>query len=129
MYYSLTFGNYIAFDTKKNTWTHWHLIPDSPPVIPTPEPQLNIVTIPGRADGGLDLSRVPFGQLQYSRMSGNWNFILGEDYNRQRDDILESMRRFLHGKEMDLELETEPATLYRGIFLVGTPRIVISPES
>ena len=117
MYYSLTFGS------QKNTWTNWHLIPDSPPVIPTPEPQMNIVSIPGRTDGGLDLSLVPFGRLQYGRMTGNWNFILGEDYIKQRDTILADMRTYLNGKSMAVELETEPATLYRGIFVVGTPRI------
>ena len=45
MYYSLTF---IIGGIKKNTWADWRLIPDTPPSIPPPEPNLNYVDIPTR---------------------------------------------------------------------------------
>ena len=46
MGYSLTF---VGDDNQsRNTYTDWNLIPESPPVVPTPSPKTNYVDIPGR---------------------------------------------------------------------------------
>ena len=76
MYYSLTFGK------EKNTWADWGLIASSPPQIPPPEPNKNLVNIPGRHAGPIDLSLVPFGVMTYARVTGSWTFIREEEDRR-----------------------------------------------
>ena len=125
MYYSLTFcKNPSRNDSPRvNTWDDWRLIPDSPPIIPTPEPKLNLVEIPGLAEGALDLTRVPFGVPQYNRMSGNWNFILGEEYIKTRVQRIEILRQYFKAETTYVKLEDQPQYWYKGIFILGTPKI------
>lgn len=115
MYYSLTFGG------VKNTWADWHLIPESPPMLPTPEPVTNLVDIPGRTKGPIDLSTVAFGKITYQRISGTWNFYRDVDSQTTRMELYETLRKWLHGRQTTVTFEEDPTHYFKGRFLVGQP--------
>lgn len=116
MYFSITFGEEPE---TKNTWEDWKLIPATPPMIEAPEPNLNMVEIPGRTAGPIDLSKYPFGKITYQRISGSWNFLTEPEGHDQRVALYESIRRWLHGRTTRIILEEDPEHYYRGIFMVS----------
>lgn len=116
MYYSLTFGG------ERNTWTDWHLIPSTPPMIAPPEPVTNLVEIPGRRLGPLDLSLFPFNRMSYSRISGSWDFLRDTESVNMRKEMYEAIRGYLHGKYTTVSLEEDPGHYFRGRFMVGVPK-------
>ena len=116
MYYSLTFAK-----GEKNTWADWGLIATSPPMIQAPQPNSNMVNIPGRRQGPIDLSKIPFGVLTYPRISGNWEFIAIEDDNRTRFDLYEEIRKWLHGRTTEVQTEDDPFHYFKGVFILGDP--------
>lgn len=123
MYYSLTFGG------EKNTWDNWHLIPSTPPMIPPPEPTTNLVEIPGRRLGPLDLSLFPFNRIIYKRITGSWDFYRDTTHRTMRVEMYEEIRRYLHGKTMTVSLEEDPTHYFKGRFIVGTPSNSRGPTS
>lgn len=117
MYYSLTFAN-----GERNTWEDWKLIAMEPPIIEPPAPNTNLVNIPGRLEGPLDLSTLPFGYLTYGRMSGTWNFIGEEFDSHTRVRTSEDIRKWLHGRETTVMLEDDKFHYYKGRFSVSAPK-------
>lgn len=115
MYYSLTFGK------EKNTWADWRLIASSPPQIAPPKPNQNFVDIPGRHQGPLDLSRVPFGVLTYPRITGSWRFVRTEEDRRTRAEVYEEIRKWLHGRTTTVMTEDDPDHYYQGVFTIDEP--------
>lgn len=116
MYFSITFGEEPE---TKNTWEDWKLIPATPPMIEAPEPNLNMVEIPGRTAGPIDLSKYPFGKITYQRIIGSWSFLTEPESHAQRVTLYESIRRWLHGRTTRIILEEDPEHYYRGIFTVS----------
>ena len=121
MYFSLTFG-----DTK-NTWTDWGLIPSSPPVVPPPSPNLNLVEIPGRIKGPIDLSMALTGRITYQRISGSWTFLKDDWRAQDRLDLYESLRGGLHGRETTVRLEEDSDHYFKGRFTVSQPQTGTGP--
>ena len=117
MYFSLTFG--VSPDSK-NTWDDWGLIPATPPTVPPPEPNLNLVEIPGRRQGPIDLSKYPTGKLTYQRISGSWNFLFEPRGAADRIAKYEAIRRWLHGRTTTVKMEEDPQHYYRGFFSVSS---------
>ena len=123
MYYSLTFGG------ERNTWDDWGLIPSTPPMIEPPEPVTNLVEIPGRRLGPLDLSTFPFNRMIYSRISGTWDFLRDTTSPTMRTEMFEEIRRYLHGKYTTVKLEEDPSHYFRGRFIVSAPKNGVGPTS
>lgn len=123
MYYSLTFGG------EKNTWDNWHLIPSTPPMIPPPDPVVNMIEIPGRRLGPLDLSHFPFNRVSYQRITGSWDFLRDTDSPMMRVQMYEEIRRFLHGQTMSVSLEEDPLHYFWGRFTVSVPTNGAGPTS
>lgn len=121
MYYSLTFGS------AKNTWDDWKLIPSSPPMVPPPEPIINLVDVPGRKAGPIDLSTYPFGHLTYKRITGSWTFLRDTTHKTMRTEMYEEIRRWLHGRFTTVRLEEDPNHYYQGRFLVSAPQNSAGP--
>ena len=115
MYYSLTFGK------EKNTWADWGLIPTSPPMIPPPQPNKNLVNIPGRIAGPIDLSRAVFGYLTYPRVTGSWSFLREEEDPQTRIELYEEIRAWLHGRTTTVVTEDDPFHYYQGMFTINEP--------
>ena len=121
MGYSLTF---VGDDNQsRNTYTDWNLIPESPPVVPTPSPKTNYVDIPGRTKGPIDLSTIIFNKLTYERVTGSWNFIMRDDYwyTPNRPVLFNTIRSWLHGRTANVTLEEDQSHYFRGRFTVDPP--------
>ncbi len=116
MYFSITFGK---SPDSKNTWDDWGLIPAAPPTVEPPEPNLNLVEIPGRRSGPIDMSKYPFGKITYQRISGSWGFVWEPGTHAARVAKYETIRRWLHGRTTIARLEEDPQHYYRGIFTVS----------
>lgn len=103
----------------RNTWTDWRLIPTTPPMIFAPSPNKNLVNIPGRREGPIDMSRVPFGILTYPRITGNWEFIYEETSEKTRYETYDAVRKWLNGRTTTVKNQDDPYHYFRGIFTVG----------
>lgn len=128
--FSITFGE---SPDSKNTWDDWQLIPSTPPVVEPPSPNRNLVDIPGRRQGPIDLSKYPFGRITYQRISGSWTFLTEPNGHQGRVNKYESIRRWLHGRTTKIRLEEDPQHYYKGTLTVspfstgtGPNQIVIS---
>ena len=109
----------VTFAGEKNTWADWKLIPESPPVVPPPTPNINLVDIPFRAKGPIDMSTYPLGRLTYQRISGSWNFITLLEDQHDRANLYEMIRTWLHARTATVVLSDDPEHYYKGIFTVG----------
>lgn len=110
MYHSITFGT-------KNTWTDWHLIPASRPVVSPPSVKTTYVEIPG-GDGSIDLSTALAGRPLYNDRSGSFQFYV-ENGHGNWFDIYYSIMTYLHGQKMRMVLEDDPRYYYEGRFSVS----------
>lgn len=117
MYHSITFGN-------KNTWTDWHLVPSSRPVVAPPKSKTQYVDIPG-ADGSIDVTESLAGRPVYSDREGSFDFIVLNDYNipgyrYNWVEVYAEVMLYLHGKHMRMVLEDDPDYYYEGRFEVDS---------
>ena len=110
MYHSVYFGN-------MNTFSDWHLVPDSRPVIVQPEPKTNIVDIPG-GQGSLDLSEVLTRYPLYGLRSGSLSFNVLNGYGDWADRYHDIVN-YIHGKHLTMSLEDDPDWYYEGRFKVN----------
>lgn len=115
MHHSITFGN-------KNTWTDWHLVPSSRPIISAPSPKVQYVDIPG-ADGSIDLTESLAGRPVFSDREGNIEFIILNDYNIEGYEydpmaLYSEIMQYLHGRYLRMVLEDDPNYYYEGRFSI-----------
>lgn len=120
MYHSLRFE-----DGSKtwNTWTHWHLIPSTLPVVAAPTATYKYIDIPGR-DGSLDFSDYLVGRPTYSDRSGTFSFyvanedpITGKAYPGTWASRRQEISQFLDGtKLLKMTLEDDKDYYYLGRF-------------
>lgn len=108
--HSITFGD-------KNSWTDWHLIPTSKPVITPPTIKVKQVDIPG-VNGMIDLTTVLTGYPVYSNRTGSLDFILapGFEYWVNADTTI---MEYLRGRRMTMKLADDPDHYYIGTFVVA----------
>lgn len=119
MYYSVTFKN--SAGERKNTWTDWHLIPSSPPMIEPPEVYTNYVEIPGRTAGPIDLTEALTSGPTFKNSEGSWEFVSETDTDN-RPALYQEFKQFLHGRSMRIELDEDPQHYYMGRIFVEKPR-------
>lgn len=102
-----------------NTWTTWHLIPSSRPVVAQAEFKPKFVEIPG-LDGNIDLTDYLTGSPTYGMRTGSWNFLIA-NYNGSVDpEILRTqIVTALHGKRIKIKLQDDPTYYYEGRLTVG----------
>lgn len=109
MYHSITFDD-------KNTWDDWHLIPSSRPTVSMPEVKTKYIDLPG-ANGSLDLTSFLTGRPLYSPRTGNFEFIVMNDYGNWIDRYSE-IANYLHGQVRKMFLEDDEEFYYEGRFTV-----------
>lgn len=117
MYHSITFGD-------KNTWTDWHLVATSRPVIDPPQPKTQYVDIPG-ADGSIDLTESLAGRPVFSDREGSLEFYVLNDfdidgYSYDWFTVYSTVMQYLHGRYMRMVLEDDPNYYYEGRFSVNS---------
>jgi hypothetical protein len=110
MYHSVTFGS-------KNTWTDWHLIPDTRPLFLPPEVNTRFVDIPG-GNGSLDFTESLVGHPTYKDRSGSMNFTV-DNGHESWEVIYSNILNYLHGKKLKAVLEDDPNYYYEGRFSVN----------
>lgn len=122
MYHSITFGTGVLTADKKlagkNTWTDWHLIPSSRPVVAQAPVQTNFVDIPGRRYGPIDMSEYLTGAPIYGQRNGSFEFIVDNDHEYWMT-IQMNIAEYLHGKSMCMVLEDDPDYYYVGRFMLN----------
>lgn len=119
MYYSITFTN--SNNETRNTWSDWHLVPTSPPMVDPPEPYTNYVEIPGRQLGPIDLTEILTGQPTFNNSEGSWDFVSAIDVENRMELYLE-LKKFLHGQQMQIKFEEDPFHYYTGRITVQIPK-------
>ena len=121
MHNSITF---ISGQNSRNTWDDWGLVPESPPMIELPKVKANFVEIPGRINGPIDMATIPLGVIPYQRISGQWSFVVYEDYwtSPDRMAVYNAVRSFLHGKHVEIRLEEDPTHYFEGRCEITAPK-------
>ena len=124
MYHSITIGTDLLNlevsgknKVSRNTWTDWHLIPATRPLVNPPAPNINRIAIPG-GDGSLDLSEVIAGRTTFTDRQGSWSFYVENDF-KPWASLYSEIMRYLHGKEYQCVLEDDPQYYYEGRFSVN----------
>lgn len=106
----------ITFDPDGknfNTWTTWRMAPKSRPFVASPPIKEEYVDVPG-ADGSLDYTDALAGKARYGRRTGQWDFIIENDF-REWTELYSEIMMQLHGKKFDkIVLEDDPTYFYRG---------------
>lgn len=113
MFYSVTFFNGT---TKKNTFSDWHLVPETRPDIVMPSQKTKYLEIPG-ADGIIDLSDSLTGGPLFNNREGSITFYILNGYDTFKN-IKQAVASYLHGKRLKMVLEEEPGYYYEGRFSV-----------
>lgn len=108
--YSINFGD-------KNTWTDWHLVPTSRPVINPPQLKKKTIDIPGW-NGSLDLSESLTGYPVFENRTGSIEFYVMNGF-AQWYEIYAEVMNYLHGKKMQMILSEDPDFYYEGRFTVN----------
>ena len=102
---------------SKHSWNDWMLVPTSRPLFNSPEVKTVQISIPGY-DGILDLTESLTGEIHYENRKGSIEFQV-ENKNRWNiiySDILD----FIHGSQMKVILDDDPAYYYVGRFEVNS---------
>lgn len=124
MYHSITFKSDNALINEKNTWTDWHLVPVSRPVINPPKVKTRIVDIPG-GNGSIDLTETLTGRSLYYNRTGSLEFIVVNDTYEPVNDYIEwslaysNIVNAIHGRKLKAILEDDPDWYYEGRFFVN----------
>lgn len=106
-------------DQVFDTWTDWHLIPASKPVIAPPQPNISMIAVPGRSSV-IDTTELISGVETYGMRNGSWNFIIDPN-NEIWDDSVECYNyliRTIHGRSLPIQISGDD-TWYSGRILVS----------
>lgn len=106
MYHSITIGT-------MNTWSNWHLIPSSRPLVSPPPVNEKMIEVPGR-NGMLDLTEALTGAPTYGDRTGTWEFYVMHDYWSDWVTCYSTIMNYLHGKRLRVVLEDDPNYYYEG---------------
>ena len=118
-YNSVHFLTFISSTgEEKNTWTDWHLIPTSRPMVAHPGVSTKFVEIPGRG-APLDLTTYLTGHVVYGPRNGSWEFAIANGFSHW-ETIRQDIVSFLHGLRLKVILDDVPGRYYEGRFSVDT---------
>ena len=112
-------GKHFTSISGKNTWSDWHLIPSSRPLVNPPSPNTKTISVPG-ANGSLDFSSLLTGYMTYQDRTGSWEFIVANDYWKTWEIAYSTLMAYLHGESLVCVLEDEPEYYYEGLFGVNS---------
>lgn len=112
--HSLTFYN---GSTKVNTYSDWHLVAESRPLVVPPTPKTKYLDIPG-GNGKLDLSTILTGFPVYENREGDWKFYVLNGYGEWQNRF-SAIMTYIQGQELKMVLEDDPNYYYKGRFYVS----------
>ena len=109
--HSVTFGD-------KHSWTDFHLVPTSRPVVSLPTFKERYVDIPWRS-GVADLGSLLTGGPVYANRIGSIEFLVDLEKWPSWSVAYSAILDHLHGKAMHMTLDDDPAFYYEGRFTVN----------
>ena len=102
----------------KNTYSDWHLVPDSRPVIAMPELKTDsVIDIPG-VSGTIDLMSFIVPYPVYQNRTGQLNFHVLND-KEPWQQLYHKIANSLHKRKVTLKLEDDPDYVYNGFVRVS----------
>jgi hypothetical protein len=111
-------GSHSLTISGKNTWTDWHMAPQSRPFVADPPIKEEYVDVPG-ADGSLDYTEVLTGSPRYGMRTGTWTFIIENGW-MPWFEMQSKLLNFLHGKKHQIILDDDPTYYYTGRLTLQT---------
>ena len=111
MYYAVTFDKGLS--NTINTWTDWHMVPSSRPVISPPRPKKTIIDIPG-SNNRIDLTESLTGDITYENRTGSIEFIVMNEKPMTWYELYNDILNKIHGRRVGFSLEEEPDWYYEG---------------
>lgn len=103
----------------KNSWTDFHLIPASRPVISPPPVKKSSIEVIG-ANELIDLTEVPRGFPTYSNRTGTLDFYVdNSDPSYDWAAVYHEVKRYFHGQRLRLYLDDEASSYYEGRFEIN----------
>lgn len=101
-----------------DTWDSLHLIPESRPLVNTPQPSISLY--PDSATSKLiDLTdKVAGGQL-FGPRQGEWTFIVDHDRWPSWHEARKTLEKILNGQKLYCILNDDPNTVYYGRFVLN----------
>lgn len=111
MYYAVTFDKGLS--TAINTWTDWHMVPSSRPVISPPRAKKTIIDIPG-SNNRIDLTETLSGDVTYENRTGSIEFIVMNEKPMTWYELYNTILNTIHGRRVGFSLEEEPDWYYEG---------------
>lgn len=111
-------GEHSLTISGKNTWTDWHMAPQSRPFVAEPPIKEEYVDVPG-ADGSLDYTEVLTGSPRYGMRTGTWTFIIENGWTPWYE-MQSKLLNFLHGKKHQIILDDDPDYYYTGRLTLQT---------
>ena len=109
--HSVTFGD-------KHSWTDFHLVPTSRPVVSLPTFKERYVDIPLR-NGMVDLGSLLTGKPVYANRIGSIEFLVDLEKWPSWMVAYTTIAMHLHGKTMHMTLDDDPEFYYEGRFTVN----------
>ena len=95
----------IGNDTY-DTWTDFHLIPASKPVINPPAPNISMIGIPGSSKV-IDTTELLSGSITYGLRTGTWEFIIDHDKWTSANACYKTLLSTIHGKRLLVQLSDD----------------------
>ena len=112
--------NYGVTFNGHHSYTYYHLLPTSAPVIAPPVVKTFYVDVPG-ADGSLDLTEVLTGYPTYGDRQGSFEFLINAPRS-QWYTIYNKIVNDLNGKQTDVILDEDFEYYYKGRLTVAAPQ-------
>ena len=100
----------------RNTFDHWHMVPEERPIVKMPAQKTKYLEVPG-SDGILDLSELITGQPLYNNREGDFSFYILNGYDTF-ENIKTEIANYLHGRKKYMVLSDDLSYLYEGRFEV-----------
>ncbi len=104
----------VTFNNEKHTYDDWGLSLSEPLIIPQPEPNITLVSVPG-GNGFLNLTTAMTGEVTYSQRKATFTFTTVAK-RREWQALYSEIANYLHGKEMSIVLDEDPWHYYTGVF-------------
>lgn len=121
--HSMSFGDAGRnFDLESiqwmNTWTRWHMVPTSRPVVNPPQAITEYDVLPDR-NGIIDETDQLDSGIYYGLRKGSWEFVVLHEYNGLWYLVYEELLGYVHGQELRVQLADDPNWYYVGRIFVN----------
>lgn len=104
----------VTFNNEKHTYDDWGLSLSANLIIPQPDPNITLVSVPG-GNGFLNLTTAMTGEVTYSQRKATFTFTTVAK-RREWQSLYSEIANYLHGKEMPIVLDEDPWHYYTGVF-------------